>query len=52
MDTMTLALVVLALTLLAAAGQAWRLENEARDIVLLSACGGVLGAGAALSAAL
>lgn len=48
---MTFVLAVLAVTLIGAALQARRLRNEPRDIALLATFGGVLGAGAALSAA-
>lgn len=47
MDTLTLAGLLLALTLFAAAWQAWRIGNERRDVALLGLSGGVCAVGAA-----
>jgi hypothetical protein len=52
MEEITLVLAVLAVTLLGAAWQARRLRNEPSDVALLGTIGGVLGAGAAMSAVL
>lgn len=52
MDLLTPLLAVLALTLAVATWLAWRERNDTRDVALLGGFGGLLGAGAALSAVL
>jgi hypothetical protein len=50
MDIATLSLGILAAGLLGATVQAWRLGNDRRDVVLLSAIAGFTGAGSAAAA--
>jgi hypothetical protein len=50
MDTDTLLLGVMTVTLAFVTFQAWRLGNERRDVALLATCGGLFGAGTALTA--
>jgi hypothetical protein len=47
MDTLTLLCLLLAVTLLAAAWQAWRIGNDRRDVALLGVSSGVSAVGAA-----
>ena len=46
MDTLTLLCLLLAVTLFAAAWQAWRIGNDRRDVTLLGVGGGVSAVGA------
>jgi hypothetical protein len=52
MDTSTLLLTILSTCLLGVTLQAWRLGNETRDVVLLGALSGLMGAGTAVTAIL
>jgi hypothetical protein len=52
METSTLILAALAVTLAGAAIQAWRLGNERRDVALLGAISGLFGAGTAFTVVL
>jgi hypothetical protein len=52
MDTLQIAFAVMAATLALVTFVAWRQGNERRDIVLLGSTGGLMGLGAALTAAL
>jgi hypothetical protein len=52
MDTLTLVLAILSISLVGVTFHAWRLGNENRDIALLGVFSGLLGAGAAASAIL
>lgn len=52
MNTLTLVLGLLAIIMVGVAWQACRLGNEQRDIAFLAVTAGLLGAGAAVSAAL
>ena len=52
MDTLTLVLAFLSICLVGVTVHAWRLGNERRDVALLGAFSGLMGAGAAASAIL
>jgi hypothetical protein len=49
MDTSTLLLAILAITLAGVTFHAWRLGNEKRDVALLGVCSGLLGVGTVVS---
>lgn len=49
MDTSTLILGVLTVTLAGVSVHAWRLGNERRDVALLGVCSGLLGLGTAVT---
>ncbi|WP_164885047.1 hypothetical protein [Rubrivivax rivuli] len=52
MDTSTLLLTILAITLAGVAFHAWRLGNEKRDVALLGVFSGLCGVGSAVTAIL
>ncbi len=49
MDTSTLLLTILTISLVSVTLLAWRLGNEKRDVALLGAFSGLMGAGTAIS---
>jgi hypothetical protein len=50
-NTLVLVLATLAATMLGVSMHAWRLRNEKRDVAVLGALGGLLGAGTLFAAA-
>jgi hypothetical protein len=50
MDTTTLLLAILTVTLAGVALHAWRLGNEKRDVALLGVCSSLLGFGTVVTA--
>ncbi len=49
MDTTTLSLIILTITLVAVTFLAWRQGNEKRDLALLGVFSGLLGTGTAIT---